>query len=274
MIKLIASDMDGTLLNKDGTIHERNISAIKKAIEKGILFIPATGRANNTIPSQIFEYFPIRYNLSSNGAAVYDRQENKFIYKNCMDTETVLKLIEYISSYNVIIEVYINGNGYFNKKLIDNFEEYNVNPSFIDIYKKIKVPVENILEIVEKNPNDIEKINIPWIKPNIRSVLLENLKKDWDDKVYITSSLSTNIEICGKTANKGDGLTNLCNLLNIKPEEVIVFGDNFNDLEMLQFAGTAVVMENGEEEIKKIADFVTLSNNEGGVGYAIEKYCL
>ena len=66
MIKLIASDMDGTLLNKDGTIHERNISAIKKAIEKGIIFVPATGRANNTIPSQIFEHFPIRYNLSSN----------------------------------------------------------------------------------------------------------------------------------------------------------------------------------------------------------------
>ena len=98
--------------------------------------------------------------------------------------------------------------------------------------------------------------------------------KDWNDKVYITSSLNTNIEICGKTANKGDGLTNLCKLLNIKPEEVIVFGDNFNDLEMLQFAGTSVVMENGEEEIKNIADFVTLPNTEGGVGYAIEKYCL
>lgn len=274
MIKLIASDMDGTLLNKDGTIHERNISAIKKAIEKGIIFVPATGRANNTIPSQIFEHFPIRYNLSSNGAAIYDRHENKFIYKNCMDTETVLKLIEYVSSYNVIIEVYINGNGYFSDKLIDNFEEYNINPSFINIYKNIKIPTANITEIVTQNPNDIEKINIPWIKSDVRSILLENLKKDWNDKVYITSSLNTNIEICGKTTNKGDGLTNLCKLLNIKPEEVIVFGDNFNDLEMLQFAGTSVVMENGEEEIKNIADFVTLPNTEGGVGYAIEKYCL
>ncbi len=274
MIKLIASDMDGTLLNKDGTIHERNISAIKKAIEKGIIFVPATGRANNTIPSQIFEHFTVRYNLSSNGAAVYDRHKNKFIYKNCMDKETVLKLIEYISSYDVIIEVYINGNGYFNKKLIDNFEEYNINPSFIKIYKNIKIPVENLFDIVEKNPNDVEKINIPWIKPEVRKVLLENLKKDWGNKIYITSSLSTNIEICSKTANKGDGLYNLCELLNIKPEEVIVFGDNFNDLEMLQFAGISVVMENGEEELKNIADFVTLSNNEGGVGHAIEKYCL
>lgn len=274
MIKLIASDMDGTLLNKDGTIPERNISAIKKAIEKGILFVPATGRANNTIPAKVFENFTVRYNLSSNGAAVYDRQENKFIYKNCMDTEITLKLLEYISSYDIICEVYINGNGYFSKKLLDNFEEYNINPSFIEIYKNIKIPVENLFNIVEKNPNDVEKINMPWIKPDVRTVLLENLKKDWGDKIYITSSLSTNIEICSKTANKGDGLANLCKLLEIKPEEVIVFGDNFNDLEMLEFAGTAVVMENGEEEVKKIADFVTLSNNEGGVGYAIEKYCL
>lgn len=273
MIKLIASDMDGTLLDDNKKIHERNINAIKKAIEKGILFVPATGRTNSTVPEDIFKNFDVRYTLSSNGAAVYDRVENKFIYKNCMSNDIVIGLMDYLKEYDIITEVYAGGEGYFQENILDKLDSFEIPPAFKEMYTKLKRPVQDIHEIIKENPNNVEKINIPWLKDNVRPVLMENLKRDWGDKIYITSSLDTNIELCAKTANKGDGLKNLCRIIGIKPEEVIVFGDNFNDAEMLEFAGTAVAMENGAEGIKELADFITISNNNGGVGFGIEKFC-
>ena len=274
MIKIIASDMDGTLITHEGIIPERNINAIKKAIEKGVLFVPATGRTHSTIPPTVMDNFNIKYTISSNGASVYDMENKKFIYNNLMDKNIAKDILDYVLKYDVVTEVYCNGDGFFPRYFLDRLEEVGVPTQFAGFYKKQKMAVDDIYAVVENSENGIEKINIPWIKPEVRAELLANLKRDWGDKIYITSSMPNNIELCSKTTNKGDGLKHLCDILGIKPEEAMAIGDNLNDLEMIEFAGVGVAMENGADEVKEIANFTTINNVDGGVGFAIEKFCL
>ena len=270
-IKLIALDMDGTLMNNKSELSKDNKKVLEKAIKAGIYVVPATGRVYNRLPEEIKNLQGIKYVLSSNGAAVYSTNENKPIYTNFMSTQKALEIFNTIKDINCIKEFYINGQSYFEQKIIDYIDTFDILPSFRKFYGREKQAIKDIEIFLQDNINGVEKINLPWLSKEIKAELFKRLS-DIED-ITITSSVKHNLELNKKGANKGDGLKNLCNILNINMSEVMAFGDSDNDLEMILQAGYGIAMSNGDISLKEKADFITLSNDEDGVAYAIEKFC-
>lgn len=272
-IKLIATDMDGTFLNKKGAVSEKNRAAVQRAIEAGIIVVPASGRVLNTLPENITSLPGIKYLLTCNGAAIYEAGKKAPIYENLLTPNKVAEVIECLADLDNITEVYINGESYYDEKYLARFGEYpTMTDNFRIYYTTIKNPVPDLLSYIKAHEGGIEKMNIPWMKLEKREEALRRLKNV--SGIAITHSFVDNIEVNREGVHKGDGLKGLCDVLHISPEEVMAFGDSYNDLEMLEFAGFPVAMENAIEPVKKIAKFITKSNDEDGVAYAIEKFCL
>lgn len=269
-IKLIALDMDGTALTTEKTMLPKTTRVLRAAAQRGIHIVPATGRVRKLIPRPILDVGSIRYAITANGATVLDLEKETVLYENLLTEEQSNRLIDYLMGCNVLVEAYTGGDSYVDKKhleLIPTFKDYP--QIFVDMFLKYQTPVDDLPNFLKKGKRRLEKINIPYMEPDVREMIWNELSKK--QEFALTSSFSNNIEINRASANKGDGLRHLCERLGIKPEEVIAFGDETNDLRMLEFAGCGVAMQNGCEEAKQAADFVTLSNDEDGIPYALEK---
>ena len=127
-IKLVAADMDGTLLNRDRKITKYTQDVIKKAMEQGVYFVPATGRAVNALPPELKEMEGIRYGIFSNGATIYDLKEEKVIYKNHFEMDRVLELMDFLKQFDLIESISLNGQSYANKKEMENIDYYENQP--------------------------------------------------------------------------------------------------------------------------------------------------
>ncbi len=270
-IKLLALDMDGTLMKSDHvTISEANQAAIRKAMARGVLFVPATGRMKAFIPQGVLDIPGWRYALTSNGAAVYDLQTDTLLYSDYLDRAVAAEILERIAPLDVFFELYCGGESYIERERLIHYARYNVPDEAIDFFRHKGNQINSAQEFLEDGRHNLEKIYLPHIRPEIYEELAQILS-EYD--VAVTSSVDTNLEVNSKTANKGSGLAFLAGYLGFTADEVMAVGDNKNDLEMLKFAGCSVAMGNAEESVKRIAAYTTLSNDEDGVAAAIEQYC-
>lgn len=271
-IKLIATDMDGTLLNKDRKITKYTQEVIKKAIAQGVYFVPATGRAVNALPEELKQIEGIRYGIFSNGATIYDLKEEKVVYKNHFETKRVLELTNFLKQFDQIQSVSLNGQSYASKKGMQNIDYYELDPNTKAIVEGTRVLVDDLELFVKEQAESVEKTTLLFKTMEKRQCVIEALKQ-FDD-IQFSSSLPKNLEISKKGCNKGDGLLHLAQALALEREELMACGDADNDRELLEVAGFSVVMENGLDSMKAIADYITVSNQEDGVAKAIEKFVL
>ena len=246
-IKLVAADMDGTLLNRERKITKYTQNVIKKAMAQGVYFVPATGRAVNALPPELKEMEGIRYGIFSNGATIYDLKEEKVIYKNHFEMDRVLELMDFLKQFDLMESISLNGQSYANKKEMENIDYYELDSNTKAIVQGSRVLVDDLEMFVKEQSTTVEKTTLLF---------------------------KTNLEISKKGCNKGDGLFHLAKILNIQKEEIMSCGDADNDRELLESAGLAVVMENGLDSMKAIADYITVSNQENGVAKAMEKFVL
>ena len=258
-IKLVAADMDGTLLNRERKITKYTQDVIKKAMAQGVYFVPATGRAVNALPPELKEMEGIRYGIFSNGATIYDLKEEKVIYKNHFEMDRVLELMDFLKQFDLMESISLNGQSYANKKEMENIDYYELDSNTKAIVQGSRVLVDDLEMLVKEQSTTVEKTTL--------------LFKTIED-IQFSSSLPKNLEISKKGCNKGDGLFHLAKILNIQKEEIMSCGDADNDRELLESAGLAVVMENGLDSMKAIADYITVSNQENGVAKAMEKFVL
>lgn len=289
--KLIAIDIDGTLLNSCGDISERTKEVFKNAKEKGIRIVLASGRPIKSTWSLSRELDVDKFFIASNGAILADSENRDVLFNRFLKNETVLEFAklceknsiyyniyttdEIITSklkYNTI--VYYKENSYKKQSnrtdinFVQNVYEYIKElecPKFlkITICDESKIVFKNVIrKIKEKFPDltvlDTEHMSKKYIKQGSEQVLLE----------YYFSEISPN------GINKWTALKYLLKHLNISDDEVITVGDNVNDIEMIKKAGLGVSMENAGDNIKEIADFVTTDNNNDGVAKVIEEYIL
>ena len=258
--QLIAFDMDGTLLNRDRKITQYTQNVIKKAMAQGVYFVPATGRAVNALPPELKEMEGIRYGIFSNGATIYDLKEEKVIYKNHFEMDRVLELMDFLKQ------------SYANKKEMENIDYYELDSNTKAIVQGSRVLVDDLEMFVKEQSTTVEKTTLLFKTMEERRRAADALSKIED--IQFSSSLPKNLEISKKGCNKGDGLFHLAKILNIQKEEIMSCGDADNDRELLESAGLAVVMENGLDSMKAIADYITVSNQENGVAKAMEKFVL
>ncbi len=271
-IELIALDMDGTLLNKEGRISPYTQEVLKRAMRKGIHIVIATGRVFSAFPEDALNFTGIEYVVSSNGARVIRMKDKATIYTNLIDGESARQLIPHIFQEDLFLEVFYDGDVYVDKNCVTKLDQYGLPKRYTEYMLKTRTQIENIRQTLEENIHSLENININFGSMERKQQLWEVLSGL--SNITATSSFAHNIEIGGATTSKADGLTHLCQLLNVKAESVMACGDNYNDLAMLQFAGLSVAMGNAEDGIKSQVDFVTLTNEEDGVAHAIEKFVL
>ena len=271
-IKLIALDLDGTLLTTDKRITARTRAAIEECEKRGIEIVPATGRAMRAVPAEILELPGVRYGIFTNGASVWDIREEKSIAAQYIDWQTALKAIEILERYPMLYDLYIEGRGICEAQFLERLEEFGVPPENCRIIRSSRQPVPNLIAYLKEFHPPVQKINLIFREKAVKAEVRRELSQI--DALSVTSSLPWNLEVNAQGATKGGGLELLRAHLNISSEETMAVGEGENDLPMLQAAGLGIAMENGADFLKKQADIITLTNDRVGVAAAIDQYAL
>ncbi|AKP48908.1 MULTISPECIES: Cof-type HAD-IIB family hydrolase [Bacillus] len=280
MIKCIATDMDGTLLNSRQMISEGNRTAIKKAQEKGIEVVIATGRSYDEAQTVLAEaglQCPI---ICVNGAEVRTK-EGEIIHTNELSAKQSLDIYEILYHSDTYYEVFTNKGIYTDhyekgvQTLMNIFQTANPDMPEDQIYEMAKNRyskghiqiVENYEHVIESNDQLVYKFLV--VSKNPSELMRVKEKLEALPEISVSSSGSENLEVTHNKAQKGIALTWFTERMGISMQETMAIGDNLNDLSMFERVGRSVAMGNGHPDIKKICSHETAVNDEDGVGKAI-----
>lgn len=269
-IRLIALDMDGTLLNDQKELSPGNRAALESCICHGIAIVPATGRPSAGLPAELRTMAGVRYAILTNGARVEDLQEKKIISQELIHWELAYEILEMLSHYPVAYDPYINGRGKMEARFRNHLDQYGLSPAMQKLVLGSRDEVEDELALVKAWKAPVEKINVFTTDQKLRMGLWEKLNQYQD--LVVTSSLEYNLEINAVTATKGNALMQLAAHLGLEREQTMAMGDGSNDISMVASAGIGVAMANGMDIVKQNADYITLSNEEDGVAAAIQHF--
>lgn len=286
MYKLVAIDLDGTMLNQYGIITEKTKKAISKAQEKGIEVMIASGRAITSVKRFSKEINSNKYFISGNGAITYDIKNNKILYENILSKTKALKIIKICEENSIYYNVYTE-NGIIAKNLSynilyyykDNLTKPDENRTHINI-------VENVYDYFEQREEKILKIMICDEHKTVFNSIVRKLKELSEIEVLEVSHMSRKIikqgtdeialeyfytEVSAKDVDKWNALEEIIGLMNISKEEVVTIGDNANDLKMITNAGLGVAMGESAPYVKQSADIIAPTNDEDGVAIILNK---
>lgn len=271
-IKMIGLDLDGTLLTSDKQITPYTRVVLEKAISQGVEVLVATGRPISAVPKEVLDIPGMRYALTSNSARVLNIETNEVVQESVLPVERVEEFLDILDHYDAIQEIFIDGVAYVRKRELSHARDYFINPHMAEYIINTRVHVENVRDVLREKNLPVDKIHGMFRNAEDTKAAYEEMKDI--PGVVIASSIGNNWEINKEGTDKGKGLLRLGEMLGIRREEIMACGDGMNDLEMLKAVGFGVAMENGVEEVKTVADYVTVSNDEDGVAKAIEKFVL
>lgn len=269
-IKLIALDLDGTLLNSRKELSPENREALFRAAERGIEIVPATGRLFDGMPEEILNLPFLHYAIAVNGARVLDCRRQETLSRTEIPIEQALEIFDHLRPMPLVYDCYMDDRGWMEQSVWDNLERYVENPFIASMIRRTRLPVEDFEAHIRAMGKPVQKINAFIQDPGLRQRLLEELEQQFPGTA-VTSSLPGNIEINHADANKGTALLRLARILGIRPEQTMAFGDGLNDLEMIRAAGIGVAMENGYPELKQAADRVAPDCDSSGVAAVIRE---
>ena len=283
MIKLIASDMDGTLLNHNHKIPKENVKLINYAKNQGIKFVVATGRAYyEALPALNEENINCDV-ISFNGGIVYDKNGN-IISMTPMTPKDLYYTIEILKSFDISYQLYTKNTIYTTSIETDinayidliRSNGYEPDEDHLRGEAQLKLDMGYITEVdnIELYLNEKENPPIKVIAISNDISKLKNATKllSANKNISVTSSGANNIEIMHKDATKGEALKEIAKIYDIELENIVAIGDNLNDQAMLDIVGYSVAMKNGNQILKEQAKYITeKTNSEGGVGDTIFK---
>lgn len=269
-IKLIALDIDGTTMRNDNTLSPKVKSSIENAIANGITVVVASGRPYETMPKQLLDIEGIDYVIASNGAAIYDKH-GECLRRFLLDEDEVVKLLEIIEPYDLILEAFIDGLTYTDKRYSDDPIKYGCEEDYVDYVRSAHGHIEDMRSFILDHKAELDSIEIIEHNPDIFKVLWDKIEKN-TDKFYITSSNPDFIEFMDKNASKALALQWLCAELNIDKSFVAACGNADNDADMIEWAGVGVAVENATESCKQHAKMIVPSNENDGVAMLIESF--
>lgn len=276
-IRLAALDLDGTLLNHQGEISQEDQAAIREAVNEGADVVISTGRPYVGVPVELLAPLGVRYAITTNGAAVYRLPEKDCLYSNCLDRELICEILRELGQYRIHFDVFIDGDAYSQERFRTVIPRLGLPEATKKYILATRRFVEDAAAYIEEKQADVQKITINFCPLGDGEYLdygqVYELLSRYPQITFLSGGFH-NLEVTGKGIGKGKGLRFLADLLGISVEQTMACGDTPNDIDILKTAGVAVAMGNAEEEVKKIADFITLSNEESGVAHAIRRYML
>ncbi|MGH4139691.1 Cof-type HAD-IIB family hydrolase [Clostridium sp.] len=294
MYKLLAIDMDGTLLNDNKKISEENIIAIKKATQLGVKVVIASGRTIQGIEKYLEKLDLVsddNYCVVCSGALVMNNTNEKVIQSSPLSYD------EFKYVFNLVKKLHITLNMYSDDRILINSANYysefdaianNIPLEIRDFNSLDKDTLITKIMLINEDLSILEEVQalFPSIildenkleaKEGFNRELFKDMSKlpqKFLENFTVSKVTPFNVEVMKKNISKRTGLEKIARELKIKPNEIICIGDSGNDKEMIQYAGLGVAMGNAFPEIKEIADYVTYSNEDNGVAHVIEKFIL
>jgi len=294
MYKLLVLDMDGTLLSDNKKISKENVVAIKKAKEKGVKVVIASGRSIQGIENYLEELDLLsddNYCVVCSGSMVMNNTKQRIIQCDPISPEDISYVFNLAKQLDITLNMYsnksilIHSNNYFSR--IDSIAN-NLPLQVMDFNSLGKDTVVTKIMLINEDLSMVEEIQklFPSIivddltivsKESYNKELFKDISKlpmEFLEKFTVSKVAPFIVEVMKKNSSKRSGIEKLAEELKIKPHEVICIGDSGNDKQMIEYAGLGVAMGNAFPEIKEIADYVTYTNEENGVAHVIDKFIL
>jgi Cof subfamily protein (haloacid dehalogenase superfamily) len=269
MIKLIVSDMDGSILQPDLSISKRTIDAVRKAQQQGVIFTFATGRPDQLMKEYVDLISLQEPIISSNGSVIGNPFQLERIYEQGLDKETVNKALTYLEDHHISYMIYTKDGILCQENKRSRFFE-DRNQSLPEKQRSTFIYHDHPASLLTNQI--VNKILVIEYDPIRYQEIYQVLKAL--DHVHIIQSQNHFIDINPIGVNKGDALERLANYYGIDIKETVAFGDHHNDIELMERAGIGVAMGNAVPEVKDAADDITDTNERDGVAKWIEEHIL
>lgn len=268
MIKLVAIDIDGTLVNEEKIMTEKVKYAVHEAVDQDIKIVLCTGRPFEGIRPYLDELGFKDENdfvISQNGARIIQNNTEKVIDEQCLKLDELQEILSFVGKFP--LQVCALNEDHFYVLSDDITENLKEQSRILNMELEIVTP--------EHFDHDSCILKVGCLaEKDVLDHFETHLSKEMREKYYIVRSENNFIEFLVRNVNKGTALTRLADHLEIRMSEVAAIGDGENDYEMIEAAGLGIVMDNGRERVKGIANEITLSNEEDGVAHAFEKWIL
>ncbi len=264
-IRMVAMDLDDTLLRDDWTISSRTVKAIRAAREQGVKVTIATGRMTISAKPYVEQLgvdIPV---ITYHGALISQALSGEVLFRKVIPSDIARKLLGRIAERRLYAQVYLR-----DRVVVQEATEWTREYERIS---NVEIEEVNLGEVLASEPDGVEKILVMDEEPRL-DAFAPGLQAVFGQDVHITKSKSFFLELTNVDVNKGVALAALARKFEIRQEEVMAVGDSLNDLEMIKYAGLGVAMGNARPEVRKIADVITGTNEEDGVAQAIERYVL
>ena len=278
-IKIIALDLDGTLLDSQKRLSDGNRAALEEAAAKGVLIVPTTGRFFGMMPQSIRDLPFVRYAITINGAQVYDRETGTAIVREEIPLDMALDIMRLLDGYDVIYDCYRSNWGWMTESLQNKAEDYATDAHYVKMVREFRNPVPELKAYLESTASegDVQKVmlfarNTPGSEA-VTKAIAEAVRERFP-QIKATSSTWNNLELNIETAHKGNSLRRFAEHLGYALDNCMALGDGTNDLSMIEAAGLGVAMSNAHPLVIAAADHVTASNDEDGVAKAIRDFAL
>ena len=269
--KIVASDLDGTLLNKEQTVSAENLRAISEMNRHGVEFVPTTGRAMNEVEPSLIKSSDIRYIITSDGAVVFDKSIGKPILTRYISKDTVRLILETIRPYNVFIVAHEGGKTYFDK---NKYNPEFLNTCRIDSYfgyiiSQHAEAVENFETFLAES----DKVEMMALFFELEDAIVAS-KQIFEDsgKLCAARSAENNLEVYSSDAGKGKTLAAFADALGVDIADVIAIGDSNNDSTLIEEAGLGLAVENACDALKALADQTICDHSDHIAKYVLENF--
>lgn len=274
-IRIIALDLDGTLLDSQKNLSAVNRDALAAAAAKGALIVPTTGRFFGMMPPAIRDLPFVRYAITINGAQVYDRETDSAIIREEIPLATALGIMETLDRYDVVYDCYRMNWGWMTAALQDKAADYATNEHYLMMIRTFRKPVPELKAHLRETAaaGNVQKIMLFSRRDD--SACLKDITAELNARfpdIKVTSSTANNLELNIQSAHKGNALRRFAEYLGLTLANCMAFGDGLNDFTMVEAAGLGIAMANAEPEVKRVARHITLSNDEDGVAAALGRF--
>lgn len=263
-IRIIFSDIDGTLLPFSGKDLAPTAELIGQLTDRGIEFVPCTGRGTHNIPPAILAARGVRYAITANGALVVDLAEGKVLRERTVDPETALSMLRLARGLGAQLFCYRYGVHF-----IDNTRPVPVAPpGFTSLrdWLNTVIPIDFEELIQDPETHYLDKMGLFSFDPDFKLYVQEEMKKaGLYEKFAITTSMEWNLELNAAGGTKGDSAVWLAGQLGYAPQEILTAGDNLNDMSMILAGAISVAPENAVPAVKEAASVVVPDCRDDGV---------
>lgn len=282
MIKLVASDLDGTIIGRDNTIFENNLKAINDINNKNIDFVICTGKTYPIIKGMCNK-FNASYGIFGNGNQIINLKTGEEIYKKLLTNSEINSCIDIARAHNLHVHIYTDNEIISEKELKymdlrnyklqqEKFYDTSLGITIVnDIKQYLSFNKANVCKLIISSENDLSNVKDEILDKE--DISITTIKKYGDYKDKVINKEYEYLDITPKNINKNTALKILGNYLKVNNNEIMAIGDNLNDLDMVKNSGLGVAVANAYDELKQVAKYTTKNPVEtGGFAEAVYKF--